>query len=157
MIKKTTWLIFGLIFLLTISGCDRAWNAANRQGVKHDVQTLLDAAELDLEPGKCEMIGSTRSALCTLTMEPDQAAEFVFSLNLITPDSEEMDLFLRYHELENDCRYQDGFRETDYQVFLSGTEEVIAPGEAGAGLESLLFYFLPDDGSACIQIRYGYG
>lgn len=148
-----TLLLALLVLAFTATGCETAWNLANRSALKRDVAALLMSAGTANNSLNCQMAGTTRTGMCEGRFTSEEVEEIVSNFKLDTVGDAPVDRDYVTWTKEGTCS-----RRRDWEMRYKSERR--APSlrlKNGSAFEYFLLFYSPGTGSGCIQVSYAYG
>ncbi len=143
------------------SGCEMAWDIANRGTLERDVRAIFKRHGADLRGGTCHMIGATRAGYCVFRPSPQEVAALVAGLGLHEIDgggAPGEGTAFRPLEFDRGCRALPPFRKgTPAQAYGSTHRPASLRVSDGVAFDYLLLFTPPASGEICAQVSYSYG
>ncbi len=127
------------------------WNAANVKALTSDISDLLAIAGAHDPQPDCRMLGTTRTGLCTVTIEPLVLQLLIKGIRLTeSPAAPEE------WQVEGGCGTLESWGAGSHaRIHMSKRRPRELRLRGGASFEYLLLYTVPD-GRACMQVSYAY-
>ena len=147
--------------IIAITGCDAAWNLANRGSLRSDVTELFKNHGVTVSDLKCNMIGTTRSAVCEFRGKTDQVTSLVRGLKLKALEGGETSreaLLRRIPEAPQGCLACFPFQTaSQMKIYMSerGAKELRL--KSGGAFEYLILFQDLGSSRVCVQVSYAYG
>lgn len=150
--------ILSLCTLITLAGCDSAWNRANVGALEADLETLLSVQGIEIAFRNCNMVGTTRTGYCMFTDESDAVRDIIRAFDLQMVPLENATIAFVDEELEAGCGAIPSVLEGSDGVLhlISGRPQQLRLAN-GSSFEYMLLLYNAGIGQACIQVSYAYG
>ena len=155
--------IYGFLVVtgaLSLSSCERVWNAVNRSALEEDVRSLLTTRAIEQNvPVTCSMVGATRDGVCGLEMAWSEIAFVVEQLNLVVLDPADPQHLAYLNQLQGSstsCLQPDDDAESSKAWVALGRPPELRL-ESGAAFEFLLVIYRQSESRACFLMSYAYG
>ena len=170
--KSMIYCLAAVMTVVILSGCSFLWNFTNAGSFKKDVTALAKKQGVDISISHCQMVGTTRTAICELILPHEQVAMLVDKLGLVEVDTRRPDCMSIIIEraVGDGNSVDDDFRSWDSeggcrnacssykQITIYKSQRRAPQLKIGdSAFEYLLIYYDPGSGKCCIQVSYAYG
>ncbi len=153
--------LFLTVAFFHLVGCESTWNYINQPTLKRDVVELFKSHGVVLNNPHCQMVGTSRSAICELHLTPEQVTLMIKGLNLKEVKLEYSpgeNPWTKIPESKKGCltsKFFQGVKKVN--IYLSERRSPELRLKSGSAFEYFILFQDLETDRVCIQISYAYG
>lgn len=154
------WLLL-FILLTVIMGCEIIWNYGNKGTLKKDIVELFKMHGVVIKDPVCNMIRTSREAICEFRAPADQVSLLVRNLHLKEVEKEstsKADLLLKAPSSNRGCLACPSFKDVSkIRIYRSDHRPSELRLKHGTAFEYLILFQDLETDKVCVQVSYSYG